>query len=221
MRFRSRHRNVKKETMSYTDADRTLALAGVFQGAKLTAKLARGGVADADTLAASTASIFRLTPDSVEAVFGSVAGVASGLRCLITQLDVPKDRDVDISRYAVGVIQLAVRLSRDSDAQEALGRDIGDLNDRQQAFNMDDSQLYAPLADIYQRHLSNQSPRIMVKGEPLHLQNPDTAARIRTALLAGVRAAHLWLQCGGSRWQLVFRRRRTVDTARHLLQASD
>lgn len=207
--------------MNYTDEDRTLALAGVFQGAQLTSKLARGGMADADALAASTASIFRLNPSSVADVFGGVSGVGSGLRCLIAQLDTPRDRDANVSRYAVGVIQLALRLHRDSELQEALGRDIGDLDDRRKAFDMDDSKLYSPLADIYQRHLSTQSPRIMVKGEPLHLQNPDTAARIRTALLAGVRAAHLWQQCGGSRWQLVFKRRLTVDTARRLLRTAE
>lgn len=203
--------------MSYTDADRTLALAGLFQGAQLTAQLARSGMADANTLADSTASIFRLTPDSVEAVFGGVTGVSAGLRCLLSQLDAPKDRDPEVSRYAVGAIQLAVRLAKEPAIQEALGQDIGDLNDRRKAFDMTDAQLYAPLADIYQRHLSPLGPRIMVKGEPLHLQNPDTAARIRTALLAAVRSAHLWQQCGGSRWQLIFKRRLTVETTKRLL----
>lgn len=202
--------------MSYTDADRTLALAGVFQAAHLTSQLARSGMTDAAALATSVDSIFRLDPASVAEVFDGVAGVAIGLGCLITQLDNPKARDVDVSRYAVGVIQLAMRLAKDADAQAALAQDISDLADRRNAFDMDDTQLYAPLADIYQRNLSNQSPRIMVKGEPLHLQNPDTAARIRAALLAGVRAAHLWTQCGGSRWQLVFKRRLTVHTAQQL-----
>jgi len=207
--------------MSYTETDRTLALAGVFQAACLTAELARRGMSDAPALTASVHSLFRLQPDSVAAVFDGPAGANLGLRTLAEQLDDPKRRDPELSRYAIGVIQLATRLARDNERQAALGQDIGDLDDRRRAFELEDTQLYPPLAELYQRHISPLSPRIMVKGEPLHLQNPDTAARIRTVLLAGVRAAHLWLQCGGSRWQLVFRRGLLVATARRLLAQMD
>jgi len=207
--------------MSYTDTDRCLALAGIFQAARLTAQLARRGMTDAPALSASLHSLFALNPAGVADVFGGRDGVDFGLRALIEQLDNPKQRDNELSRYAIGIIQLAVRLAKDPERQAALGRDIGDLDDRRKAFDMQDNQLYAPLADIYQRHISTLSPRIMVKGEPLHLQNPDTAARIRTALLAGVRAAHLWQQCGGSRWHLVFKRVLQVNTARRLLEQTD
>lgn len=207
--------------MSYTDSDRTLALSGIFQAARLTAQLARRGMTDSQPLAASVHSLFVLDPADVAEVFGGAAGVAMGLRTLIDQLDNPKQRDAELSRYAIGVIQLAVGLRKDGEGAAALARDIEDLDDRRKAFDMDDAQLYAPLADIYQRHISTKSPRIMVKGEPLHLQNPDTAARIRSALLAGIRAAHLWQQCGGSRWHLVFKRAVLVGTARELLDRLD
>jgi high frequency lysogenization protein len=206
---------------SYTDQDRTLALAGVFQAARLTRQLARKGMTDGPALAASLHSLFQLNPAQVADVFGGTAGVATGLRTLAEQLDSPQQRDAELTRYAIGVIQLAVKLRKDRARQAKLGQDIGDLLDRQRAFELEDNRLYAPLADIYQHNISPLSPRIMVKGEPLHLQNPDTAARIRTALLAGIRAAHLWLQCGGNRWNLVFRRARLVNTARQLLSELD
>lgn len=207
--------------MSYDDRDRTLAIAGVFQAARLTRQLARRGMADAPALAASLQSVFEVSPDDVDAVFGSAAGVQLGLRTLVEQLDDPKQRDAELARYAVGVIQLAMKLRKDPQRLADLGRDIGDLQDRRLAFDLDDASLYPPLAELYQRHISSLSPRIMVKGEPLHLQNPDTAARIRTALLAGIRVAVLWLQCGGGRWQLVFKRAVLVSTARRLLHDLD
>jgi high frequency lysogenization protein len=37
------------------------------------------------------------------------------------------------------------------------------------------------------------------------------ANRIRACLLAGVRAARLWRQVGGSRWQLIFSRGRYLN----------
>lgn len=207
--------------MSYTEQDRTLALAGVFQAARLTGQLARGGMADATALTASLHSIFQTSPDSVEDVFGGKSGVQLGLRVLREQLDNPKQRDAELTRYAVGVIQLALKLGKDRERMAQLAQDISDLDDRRRAFDMEDARLYPPLAEIYQRHISSLSPRIMVKGEPLHLQNPDTAARIRTALLSGVRAAHLWLQCGGSRWHLVIKRAQLVNTAHSLLAGID
>ena len=36
--------------------------------------------------------------------------------------------------------------------------------------------------------------------------NPDNANKVRAILLAGIRAAVLWTQCGGSRWQVLFKR---------------
>jgi high frequency lysogenization protein len=207
--------------MSYTERDRTLAIAGVFQAARLTQQLARRGMTDAPALAASLHSIFEVTPDHVDAVFDGAQGVQLGLRTLVEQLDDPKQRDAELARYAIGVIQLAMKLRKDNERLARLGQDIGDLQDRRRAFDLEDARLYPPLAELYQQHISSMSPRIMVKGEPLHLQNPDTAARIRTALLGGVRAAILWLQCGGGRWQLVFKRAALVNTARQLLRDMD
>lgn len=204
--------------MSYTDLDRTLALAGIFQAASLTAQLARTGSTDSAAYNASLHSLFIQNPSDVADVFGGSSGVAFGLKSLIQQLDNPKRRDTELSQYAIGIIQLAIQLAKDPERQAALGQDISDLDDRRKAFDMADTQLFAPLADHYQRHISTLSPRIMVKGEPLHLQNPDTAARIRCALLAGVRAAHLWQQCGGSRWHLIFKRKRLVESAEMLLK---
>src|SRR3569623_1381139 len=49
------------------------------------------------------------------------------------------------------------------------------------------------------------------------LSLPDVANKVRTLLLAAIRSAVLWRQCGGNRWQLIFGRRKIIDTARALL----
>ena len=43
-----------------------------------------------------------------------------------------------------------------------------------------------------------------------HLQDENKAARVRALFLAGVRAAFLWHQLGGRRWQLLFQRKRLL-----------
>jgi high frequency lysogenization protein len=57
----------------------------------------------------------------------------------------------------------------------------------------------------------------MVSGENSYLESPDMANKVRALLLAGIRAAVLWRQCGGSRWQLLFKRRAIIKAAETLL----
>ena len=59
--------------------------------------------------------------------------------------------------------------------------------------------------------------RILVRGEQNYLRNNDNAAKIRALLLAGIRAAVLWQQLGGSRWTLFWSRRKYVATAKKFI----
>jgi high frequency lysogenization protein len=83
-----------------------------------------------------------------------------------------------------------------------------------------DPSLLASLAAIYSDTVSHLSPRIIVKGEPLHLKNPDNQNRIRSNLLAGIRAAMLWRQVGGRRWQILFGQRQLLESARGYLASA-
>jgi high frequency lysogenization protein len=203
--------------MKHSDEDRALALAGVYQAVGLTKALARDGKAPEDAFAASLRSILRQDAPDVPSVFGEVADLAVGLEIFLTQLTSPAARDLELTRYLVAVFQLEARLARDRDRLDRLGADLQALGRRAHDEELSQFLVCAALAEIYQRHISTLSPRIMVKGEPLYLQNPDLAARIRTSLLAAIRAAHLWRQCGGSRWLLVLRRQRLANQARRLL----
>ena len=58
----------------------------------------------------------------------------------------------------------------------------------------------------------------MVNGEHGHLSNPAIAAKVRAALFAGIRSALLWHQLGGSRWHLLFSRKKIADEAARILE---
>lgn len=206
---------------SYTDADRTLALAGVFQAACLARDTARQGSCNGSAYAASRDSLFCFDPGSVADVFGGIAGVAHGLRCLLRQIDQAQQRDLEVSRYVVSLLHLSDLLRRSPQNNQSLGDDLAALGRRRTHFALGDGILNEQLAEIYQSRISGLGPRIMVRGEPLHLQNPDNAARIRVALLAGIRAAVLWRQAGGKKWHFLLRRRRTAVAARELLESAD
>jgi high frequency lysogenization protein len=200
-----------------SDTDRTLALAGVFQAARLARAIARDGACDSRAFAASRQSLYQFEPASVAAVFGGTDGVASGLRCLYGQLAQARQRDMETSRYVAALMHLADRLRRNDSQMQGLRSDLEALARRLRNFNLGDAVQHEQLSRIYQERISPLGPRIMVRGEPLHLQNPDNAARIRVALLAGIRGAVLWRQIGGSKWQLVLGRTKIATTARELV----
>ena len=60
----------------------------------------------------------------------------------------------------------------------------------------------------------------MIRGEQSHLLNENTAARIRTLLLAGIRSAVLWQQLGGGKWKLFLKRKKYVPVAENLLRST-
>jgi high frequency lysogenization protein len=67
--------------------------------------------------------------------------------------------------------------------------------------------------------VSNLRPRVLVQGNALYLTQPRVVGRIRTLLLAALRAAVLWRQSGGTRIGLLLKRRRLIAAARRLVSA--
>lgn len=201
----------------YSDIDRVIALGGVFQSASLARDIARSGTCNAQAFNASCEALFDFEPSSVESVFGGRRGVAVGLRALIGQLEKPAQRDLEIARYVIALIHLGDLLMRSDQSMQLLHDDLSALARRRSHFELTESVQHEQLAQIYQERISTLGSRIMVRGEPLHLQNPGNAARIRVALLAGIRATVLWRQAGGKKWQLLLRRRTIALTARDIV----
>jgi high frequency lysogenization protein len=87
-------------------------------------------------------------------------------------------------------------------------------------FDITHNAVMAGLADCYRQTVSTLQPRVIINGDPVILENPDNQNRIRALLLAAIRAAVLWRQCGGGRLTLVLRRRALVEAAGDLLTAT-
>jgi high frequency lysogenization protein len=207
--------------MNYSDQDRTLALAGIYQAACLVQQIARRGVADSGAISSSVHSLFQVDAASVIDVFGGVAGVAFGLRQLSRQLGGEVRRDNEITGYLLNLVHLQRKLSREADRMHEIQRGILQTRDRLAHFPELHPNILAALADIYVNHISTLQPRIMVSGEPVYLHNPDNINRIRSLLLAGIRAAMLWWQTGGRRRQILLNRGGYVEQAKALLTLSD
>lgn len=205
--------------------DRTLALAGVFQAARLTQQLAREGQTDKRAFATCVRSVLALEAPTTDAVYGSSAGLGIGLAMLRDKLTGDTNQaDIEVARYVISLMQLEAVLGRRPDMLEAIGNGIQTIEQQMKFFATEVSEpdavhptLTEKLAELYQQTISTLAPRIMVNGEHGHLQNPAIAAKVRTALLAGIRSAVLWRQKGGSRWQLLFLRKRIAAEAGQLL----
>ena len=203
------------------ESDRVLALAGVFQAALLTRQVAREGRSESGPATASLDSVFRIDAESVPAVFGGPAGVALGLKELVSQLAHPSRQRLEVARYAISLLQLERKLAAEPRRLEAIGNGLRIAATRMSQMPASDPETIGSLAEIYREQISTLSPRIMVQGDPGLLQRPETGAGIRAFLLAGIRAARLWRQCGGRRWHLVVKRRSLINTAKRVLRTID
>jgi len=211
-------------TRSFSDL--VLALAGLFQSAKLVQQLAREGRTDNDAFQSSIESILRIDAPDVASVYGSSAGLRVGLDLLRTKLaGHSSPADIEMARYVVALMHLEGVLRRRPAMLDAVRRGIDTAQEQMKFFEGSTPaeglhpKLIEKLAELYTQTISTLTPRIMVSGEHGHLNNPAIAARVRAALLAGIRSAVLWRQLGGRRWQLLFSRGKIARTAAELLAA--
>jgi len=201
-----------------TDYNRTLALASLFQAASLVKDLAWRGRCDDHEYEILIGSLFAFDADTPAEIYRGEANLRTGLERVEIQLKSGgKPPDLEITRYAIGLIFLERKLQARPEMLQALGDGLKAAERQVEYFHLTHESVLARLAEIYQESISKLGPRIIVQGEQTHLSNPAIAARIRAALLAGIRAAVLWRQAGGSRWRLLFGRNRLIHEAHSLL----
>ena len=199
--------------------DKTLALAGIFQATALVKNIATSGLVDQHDFEVCIRSIFETDPESVETVYGQVEYLRTGLTTLVEQLgEKSTQRDIDIARYVISLLHLQRKLSKNKTMLDAVANGIERAQRQTEHFHITHENVIANLADIYSETISQIPPKIMVSGESHYLSNPDQANKIRALLLAGMRSAVLWVQLGGSRWQILLRRRRFSQEAERILK---
>ncbi len=199
--------------------DITLALAGVCQAARLVQQLAHQGHCDSDALHVSLNSIIDLDPESTLAVFGgSEANLRLGLETLLGVLNTSSRQglNAELTRYTLSLMVLERKLAASKGAMDTLGNRIAGLHRQLEHFDLQSETLLSAMAGIYVDVISPLGPRIQVTA-PCRAAKPQVQAKVRSALLAGIRAAVLWHQVGGGRLQLMFSRNRLVNQAKQIL----
>ena len=196
---------------------RTLALAGVAQAARIVDLAAKTGSWPTPFVEASIHSLFCFEPDAVDAVFGTPQGIRLGLEQLSACLSLSQDESATQTlRYTLAMLQLEKRFAKRDDLQSIVHARLKHAAYGADNFSSSINTLTSGIAAIYQDTLSTLPYRIKITGSAQHLNSPQVADLVRSLLLCGVRAAFLWRQLGGSRFKLMLNRGDIRDTAARL-----
>lgn len=204
--------------MSKKTQHQTLALAGVFQAAHMVNQIATEGKVDNGTLAVLLNAIFVQNPSSIDEVFDfKTFELQDGYDQLTRYFERKQQNsgvNPDTIRYFLSILMLSIKLSKDQGMMAQLAEGIKASSRQKDHFHITHESVVAGLAQLYKDSLSSYRFRIQVTGRPEILKNDVNADRIRALLLAGVRCGILWRQLGGSRWHLLFSKKKIAKVAR-------
>ena len=204
--------------MSFSVDDRVLALAGIAQALQQVRRIAETGHSEAAVVRTAVDSVFRIDAETPQAIYGSPANVAPGLRLLHNYFR-NQGQDDALPRLALAVLQLERRFVRENEIVAKVSTGIERA--QAQASELGDSahpDVLAALGGLYADTISNLKPRVMVQGNPHYLGQAGVVAEIRALLLAAVRSAVLWRQTGGQYWDFLFSRKTMLEAVARQLR---
>ncbi len=207
--------------MTTATENQVIALAGLYQCIEQVQQLAwQGKIIDYPAYEICLKSLLKTDVDSYADVYEGSYNLIPGLRSLKATYNKQDDKQsMDRMRYAVTLLYLEKKLSKLPVMMEKIDQGLIEVQNQLQHFELTHSNVINKFADIYLETISKIAPRIIVHGDESFLVNQDTASRIRALLLAGIRAAWLWRQAGGSRWQLFLGKKKILATVDKLLLA--
>ncbi|GGW70819.1 high frequency lysogenization protein HflD [Alishewanella tabrizica] len=191
-----------------------IALAALCQAAKLVQNVARTSESQHAKLELILGSVVNLNPATPLDIYGGeLANLREGFELIVEQLGDKQKKDVELTRYLVGVLGLERRLHKTPKNMSELGQQLSQLERQLQHFTVTDDTIVGKLADIYSDCISSLGARIQIYGQPELLSQSSVQHKVRALLLAAVRAAVLWRQAGGSRLHFIFKRRKLLAAA--------
>lgn len=200
-------------------SERVIALAALAQSAAAVKQVARfGSVREPQASAVLIASVLNQSPNNINELYPDLSHLRLGLESLLQQIGATRDKDVEVTRYVVGLLALERRLSRNPQALETLGQRIQQIYRQQHDFHFAEDTVIASMGGTYSDLISPLGQPLKINGKQEHLQHTSNQHLIRALLLAGVRNAVLWRQLGGKRRHFIFSRQRMVRAAQAILR---
>ncbi|MFN3964493.1 high frequency lysogenization protein HflD [Silanimonas lenta] len=204
--------------------DRVIALSALAQSLRLVHQLATLGQTEQAAESVLLDSLFRFEAEDVEDIYGGRGDLARnldrGLRELLALLGHGR-RDPAVASMGATLLAVERAFMRHPQAGERVQAVLRDVERQRQHLGPQHPTVFKRLADLYSEVISPLGPRVLVRGNPVYLGQPQVIAEVRSLLLCGLRAAVLWRQVGGSRWDFLLRRRAMVEAAHGLLSPLD
>ncbi len=203
------------------ERDRTIALAAIVQSIVLVQQIADTGQVVQTEFETLLNSLLATSVPTTEAVYGNLSQLKTGTEQIISQLAKKKsNKDIALLRHVISLLHLERKLAKRPEMLDLIAKEIDQIPQQVDYFgDINSPQVIARLADIYHRTISELTPRVQVKGDPVFLQQSDNVNKVRALLLAGIRAAMLWQQKGGRRWHFVFQSNKILQSAVALNQS--
>ena len=203
------------KSTSTRERDRVIALAALMQSVTLVQQVAETGQINQVDFETLLNSLLATDAETTEAVYGDLELLKTGVQQLTKQFSKGKsDTDIKLLRYTINLLHLERQLAKRPAMMDLISREVDQIPQQISYFgDINNPQVVARFADVYHRTISELTPRIQIQGEPSILQQADNVNRIRALLLCGIRAAILWRQKGGRRWQFVFQSKNLLKIA--------
>lgn len=207
----------KPTKMSPAIEDQTLAIASVFQSAQLIQKIAYEGAANQPAYESSMNTLFQFDSNTALDVFGDISSLITGFKSM-TRLLKREKLEPQVLYYVRSLIVVAAQVMKDEAITHKITEGLSSIKLQSEQFELGRNNTSHKIDLLYQQTISTIKPRVMIKGDQQNLSNADNLSKIRTLLFAGVRAAVLWRQLGGSRWKLIFTMKKYLIQAEKNLQ---
>ena len=197
--------------------NQTVALVGMFQACEQVREIAYTGQYSEDILETAIHSLLQLESHNIEDIYGGFHNLQRGSQVLQKQLGgEASGRDIEITRNVATLLHLERNLMNDQQALRKLRSGIEAVISQAQYFDNTHENVLSNLADIYRTTISPLGSKVIVNGEQRFLADEDKAKLIRVFLLAALRSAVLWRQCGGNRFKLIWQRNKHINAAKNL-----
>ncbi len=197
--------------------DRIAALAAVLRYCCAVDRLARTGAVPPDQLRHAMTTLLSPDAEATLNAYREPEVLRAGLDLLEPALRGERQAlTSETPRYAMGVLHLQQRVQRDAATRGRIYAGIERAAEQAALFTPIHDNVLASIAQCYQDTLGRYRFRIRVRGESGYLLQEAVATRVRCLLFAAIRAAVLWHQLGGRRWQLLLCRGALLAAVRGL-----
>jgi high frequency lysogenization protein len=191
---------------------RAVACAALVQAAHLVQCVARKGTCDREEFHTMIASLTCKTQPDPAACYGGINKLHSGT---MNAIHILQGKQVEHAKpvltYVGGLMALEKKLARQPAMLKTLGEGLERIEKQSEYFgSVTHENVVASIASLYGETVSTLNPRIIVRGKPEHLRQSSNTNRVRSLLLSGIRAAHLWRSNGGSHIRFLFGRRQLI-----------